>query len=117
MTNSKRPKGGRKSAWVYFVNGAKFSSLAEAAGVHGVTTMTVHNWCSGGRKSKPRCWKEPVNGQGAPNKSRVNSPESGTDSVLYEDSISYLQAVVRGEAEADQVRVGAARALLPYEMA
>ena len=47
-------------------------------------------------------------GSGRPKKSRKNQD-------FYEDSESYLLAVVQGKTEPDSVRVSAARALIQYE--
>ena len=109
MNQSK--KGGRKSSFYYHVGGEKFGSLSMAARKFGVSTTTILNWCSDGKKGKSNCYREPKN-RGS---SYGDDHTKSQGSVEYETAEQYLEAVVSGREFPDSARITAARCLLAYQ--
>lgn len=106
-------KGGRKSAFYYFVDGVRFNSLSEAAREHGVSNTTILNWCSDGAKGKTNCKRE-----------LKNAPATGAKNIEgqllnqepeFETAEDYLLAVVQGRTFPDSTRCQAARTLMSYQ--
>jgi len=61
--------------------------------------------------------KSPANGRKAATTARDGAapPPQGGAVTHYDDALTYLEAVVRGDEAADPLRIAAARIVLPYQ--
>ena len=113
-----RPGSGRKSVFIYHVQGQSFESLSEAAKAFGVSTKSIHNWCRGKR---PDCSMEPVGDKPKENPKAASGEKSSIPQSIQDEAASanmtpldYMLKVMRDEGEDKKVRMTMAYYAAPY---
>ena len=95
----------------YHINGVVYAGLKGAAAAHGVSKVTIRNWCLS--KNKPDCWSTPKGDVPADIVKAASNIEGDPDAKAYLEGL--LMAPI---AEVDRkTKILVANILLPFQHA